>query len=632
MLKTYWPDDYLSKSRTTTEAIQMIQPGQRVFIGTSCGEPQHLVRELARQYRNFTDIEIVRLLSLETSPLTLIAGESSSQSFTIRSFYSGSTIPESMVRNRRFFTPINLSAIPHLFESRQIPVHVAMIQVSPPDDFGWMSLGISVDITLSAALSADLVIAQVNPRMPRVLGQSFLHVNDVDVIVEHEEDLLTTAAFEPLQVSWTIAEYVSKLVPDGSTIQIGVGSTPQAVLHALSDKNDLGVHTQVVTDGFMELVSKGVITNRRKGVNDGKLVASFAIGTKDLYEFLHDNPGIEFHPSDYVNNPVVIAGHNGMVSLNVATIMDLTGQVAVDARPFNYFTGVTGMLDFLRGATQSPNGKSVLMLPSTSRDGKLSRIVPMLSDMAVVVPRSDVYYVVSEFGAVNLFGKSLQERAVAMISLAHPDFRDELFFNAQKTGLIGTERTLKESIHAVYPLKLEEIVKVDGIEVAIRPIKPVDERRLQEHFYNLDKTDVISRFFHKKTTFVRDDVATMYQIDYVREMTIVAVTGEFGFGRIIAVGGYVLDPKQNMAEVAFSVSKDWQRKGLSRLIMTKLIEAARGSGIGGFTAYTSVNNRSMIGLFRSLPYNVTTAYEEDMIVMNCRFDNPKVPANTAETR
>ncbi len=623
MLKGYWPDDYLAKRLTAGEAIRRIQAGQRVFIGTSCGEPQHLVRELAAQSRNFTDLEIVRLLSLETSPLTLIAGETSSHSFTIRSFYSGSTMPQSMARDRRFFTPINLSAIPHLFESRQIPVHVALVQVSPPDDFGWMSLGISVDITLAAALSADLVIAQVNPRMPRVLGQSFLHVNDVDIVVEHEEPLLTMGSLDMLEASFTIAKFVSKLVGDGSTLQVGLGATAQAVLHELSNKNDLGVHTQVVTDGFMELVSKGVITNRRKGLNDGKLVASFAVGSGNLYEFLHDNPGIEFHTSDYVNSQAVIAGHNRMVSLNVASIMDLTGQVAVDAQPFNYFTGVTGMLDFVRGATQSSNGKSVLMIPSTSRDGKASRIVPVLQDMAVVVPRSDVYYVVSEFGAVNLFGKSLQERAIALISLAHPDFRDELFFNAQKLGLIGSERTLKESIHAVYPLKFEETVTLDGHEVVVRPVKPVDERRIQEHFYNLDKTDVVARFFHKKTTFVRDDVASMYQIDYVREMTIVAVIGEFGFGRIVAVGGYILDPNDDIAEVAFSVSKDWQRKGLAKVITKKLIEAAKANGVKGFVAYTSMNNLSMIGLFRALPYKVTTSHEEDMIVLKCDFNDPK---------
>ncbi|MFP5211776.1 MAG: GNAT family N-acetyltransferase, partial [Acidobacteriota bacterium] len=240
--------------------------------------------------------------------------------------------------------------------------------------------------------------------------------------------------------------------------------------------------------------------------------------------------------------------------------------------------------------------------------------------------RSDVYYVVSEYGVVNLFGKSIQERAIAMISLAHPDYRDELFFNAKKLGLIGTERTLKESIHAVYPLKLEESVKIANQDVTIRPIKPVDERRLQEHFYNLDKNDVISRFFHKKNSFVRDDVAYMYQIDYVKEMTVVAVIGEFGFGRIIAVGGYVLDPHDNMAEVAFSVSKDWQRRGLSKLIMNKLASAAKDHGIGGFVAYTSLNNRSMIGLFNSLPYKVATSREDDLLKMVCRFDQPKEEA------
>ncbi len=622
MSTTYWPDDYVRKRRTAREAIRLIKPGQRVFIGTACGEPQHLVSELAGQSMNFTDIEIVRLLSLETAPLTLIASKASSQSFGIRSFYSGSTIPESLAKNRRFFTPINLSAVPHLFQSRQIPVHVALIQVSPPDDFGWVSLGISVDVTLAAARSADLVIAQVNPRMPRVLGHSFIHMNDIDVVVEHDEELLSVGAMTESVPALAIAQHVSRLVDDGATLQIGLGSIAHSVLQSLWNKNDLGVHTQVLTDGFMELTGKGIITNQVKGLNEGKLVAGFAIGTTNLYEFLHDNPGIEFHPSDYVNNPAVIAAHNRMVSLNVVSVMDLTGQVAVDASPHNHYSGVTGMLDFVRGAAQSPGGKSILMIPSTSRDGRYSRIVPILEDMAVVVPRSDVYYVVSEYGAVNLFGKSLQERAIAMISLAHPDFRDELFFNAQKLGLLGTERSLKESIHAVYPLKYEEVVKIDNTEVTIRPIKPVDERRLQEHFYNLDRNDIIARFFHKKTTFVRDDVASMHQIDYHNEMTIVAVVGEFGFGRIIAVGGYIFDPHENVAEVAFSVSKDWQRKGLSRLIMKKLVDAARENNISGLVAYTSMNNKPMIGLFNSLPYKVKTTYEDNLLRMSCRFDEP----------
>ncbi|MHC1725681.1 MAG: GNAT family N-acetyltransferase [Syntrophobacteraceae bacterium] len=622
-MKNYWPDEYLKKKTTAPEAIASIISGQRVYIGTSCGEPQHLVTELAAQAGNFTDIEIIRLQSLETAPLSLIASESQSHSFSIRSFYSGSTMSEAIARTRRFSIPINLSTVPHLFRTRQIPIHIALVQVSPPDDFGWMSLGVSVDITLSAALSADKLIVQVNPRMPRVMGHSFLHVNDVDMIVEHEEELITVQEPPRPEIASIIARHVANLIEDGSTIQLGIGALPQASVEGLSEKKDLGIHTQVLTEGIMELVSRGVITNRQKGLNEGKIVASHAIGSRNLYEFLHDNPSIEFHPSDYVNNPSLIAGHNKMISLNSASYMDLTGQVAVDARPENYFSGVTGMLDFVRGAAMAEHGKSILTIPST-REGKASRIVPLLEkNMAVVVPRSDVYYVVSEYGVVNLFGKSLEDRAIGMISLAHPDFRDYLFFEGQKLGLIGKDRSLKESIHAVYPLKLEERMKIDRTDVMIRPIKPVDERRLQEHFYNLDKSDIVSRFFHRKTTFVRDDVAMMYQIDYMKEMTLVAVVGEFGFGRIIAVGGYILEPDKNMAEVAFSVSRDWQRKGLSKIIMKKLADAARENGIGGLMAYTAPNNRSMIGLFNSLPYFVQALHDEDMLVMQLHFDQPK---------
>jgi acyl-CoA hydrolase/GNAT superfamily N-acetyltransferase len=628
MITSYWADDYVKKRHSAKQAIEAIKPGQRIFIGTGCGEPQHLINELASQAANFTDIEVVRLLSLETAPLTLIASETSQNSFTIRSFYSGSTISEPLAKNRRFFTPINLAAVPHLFQSRQIPIHVALIQVSPPDDFGWMSLGVSVDITMAAAFSADLVIAQVNPKMPRILGRSFIHANDVDIVVEHEEDLLTIEAHPIFEAARLMAKHITKLIEDGSTLHLGLGATANAILQALSDKNDLGVHSRFLTDGMMQLVAKGVITNRRKGVNEGKCVASSAIGTTNLYEFLHDNPSIEFHPSDYVNNPSVIASHNKMISIQVATIMDLTGQVAADARPQNHFSGVTGMLDFVRGATRSPQGKSIILLPSTSRDGKTSRIMPSLENTAVVVPRSDVYYVVSEFGVVNLFGKSLQERAIGMISLAHPDFRDELFFNAKKLGLIGAEQGLKQSIHAVYPLKYEEIIEIDAHQVTIRPAKPVDERRIQEHFYNLDADDIVSRFFHRKTSFIRNDVLSMYQIDYVHEMTIVAVVGEFGFGKIIALGGYALDPSTNMAEVAFSVSRDWQGKGLSKIILKKLTEAAQDHGISGFAAYTSMQNRAMAKLFNTLPYKVHTLYEDGILTMTCRFDDSDAQKTT----
>ena len=622
-VSTYWADNYVEKRCSAQEAIGRIKAGQRVFIGSSCGEPQYLVKKLAEAADTFTDIEIVRLLSLESTPLTLIANKTKDQSFNIRSFYLGSAKPESLARNKRFITPINLSAVPRLFESRRLPIHVALIQVSSPDDFGWMSLGISVDITLAATLSADFVIAQVNSKMPRVLGRSFIHVNDVNAIVEYEEELLTIDELPELDAANHIGRLIARLVDDGSTIQISPGTTPQATLLALSDKNDLGVHAQYVTTDIMRLVSMGVITNRRKGFNDGKLVASCAIGSKNLYEFLDDNPAIEFYPSDYVNDPGIISRHKKMVAMNVPMAMDLTGQVAADALSYNHFSGITGMLDFIRGASGSESGKSILMLTSTTADGKKSRIVPMLNDTAIVVPRGDVQDVVTEYGAVNLFGKSLQERAMAMISIAHPDFREELFFEARKMGLLGAERTLSESVQGIYPIKLEETREIDGELITIRPAKPVDERRIQEHFYTQDKDDIYSRFFQARTRFVRGDVESMFQIDYVKNLTILAVVGEFGFGKVVAVGEYLLDPAKNIAEIAFSVSKEWQGKRLGKILMKKLSEAARENGISGLMAYTLPRNQGMIKLFKSLPYKTKTLYDGEVVELTCMFDELK---------
>ena len=619
----YWPDKYVENKKEVAQALKIIKPGQRVFIGSSCGEPQHLVRGLSELSDYFKDIEIIRLLTLETTPLTLIANKTHNQSINIRSFYLGSAKSKRIARNQRFITPINMSAIPRLFKSRLLPIHVALIQVSPPDDFGWMSLGVSVDITLAAAQSADVVIAQINANMPRVLGRSFIHVNDVDYFVEYDEPLLTIGENPEMAAANDIGRLIARrLIDDGSTLAIGLGTTSDAVMLALSEKNDLGIHTMYMTNEIMHLFSKGVITNRKKGFNDGKMVANSAIGSEDLYEFLNDNPAVEFHPSDYVCKPSIIAAHNKMVAMSVAMTIDLTGQVAADAMPQTHFSGITGISDFMRGAVQSPGGKSILMLPSTGMQGKKSRIVPMLEDTAVVATRGDVHLVVTEFGAVNLFGKSLQERAMAMVSIAHPEFRDELFFEAKKMGLLGTKRTLSESIHGVYPIHLEETINIEGEAVTVRPAKPVDARRIQEHFYNLNKDDVVARFFHEKTSFLQEEVEGVSQIDYVKDLTVVAVIGEFGFGRVVAIGEYLIDLATNVAEIAFSVSKDYQKKGMGKILLKKLASAARENHISGLVAYTSPHNRGMIKLFNQLPYKVNTFFDGDMLTLRCKFDEP----------
>ncbi|BBO90780.1 hypothetical protein DSCOOX_39600 [Desulfosarcina ovata subsp. ovata] len=625
-MPSYWADDYVKKTCKAADAIDRIRPGQRVFIGSSCGEPQHLVRVLSNASASLADLEVIRLMSLETTPLSLIASKSKGASLNIRQFYSGSAKPKAIARHARFITPMNLSAVPRLFKSRRLPIHVALIQTAPPDDFGCLSLGVSVDITLAAALSADLVIAQVNPRMPRALGRSFLHVNDVDLFVEYEEPLIALGTTPDSSEADTIAKLIARLIDDGSTIQIGPGTTPQATLAAMKDKNDLGVHTQYLTDPIMHLFSRGVITNRRKGYNEGKMVASSAVGSENLYEFINDNPVIELHPSDYVNDPSIIARHHKMVAINVAMAIDLTGQVAADALPYNHFSGVTGMLDFIRGAAMSEGGKSLLLLPATAMQGKKSRIVPLLDDTAVVAPRSDVHYVCTEYGVVNLFGKSFQERALAMISIAHPDYRDELFSQAQRMGILGPEQVQKGVITGVYPLRLEETLEIDGASVTIRPAKPVDARRIQEHFYSLDPDDVVARFFHRKDRFDAQEVGGVSQVDYISNLTVVAVVGEFGFGRVVGIGEYLVDPVVNMAEVAYSVSRTWQGKGLGRRIQEKLAEGARDKGIAGLYAYTDPDNEAMIHLFEALPYRVDRKMEADMLVLSCRFDEP-VPAD-----
>jgi len=610
--------DYSSKLRMADEAVRMIRSGQRVFIGSSCGEPQHLVNALMDNANYFSDVEIVRLLSLEGSLLALMADEYRGHKFHVRSIYQGSDQTKGLRANKRFITPMNLCAVPDLFKKRLFPLHFALIQVSPPDNYGWMSLGISVDVTLAASQSADLVIAQVNPKMPRVPGHSFVHLNDVDIIVEQEEELLNAYDLPEYESAADIASITANLVHDGSTVQLGLAELSQPIARALADKNDLGVHTEILTDDLMELVFKGVVTNRYKGVNEGKLVASGAIGSKKLYQSLHNNVALEFRPSDYVNHPAVISQNNKMVAINFARTMDLSGQVYADALPQNHFSGVTGMFDFIMGASMSPGGKSIIVIPARSIDDKTSRIIHKADVGSIAIPKGYVSYVVSEFGMVNLFGKNIEERAMAMISLAHPDFRDELFHAAQEAGLIDRNRTLNESLFGVYPARMEETRVYDGQEVTFRPAKPVDDRLIQEHFYEMDEKDVQARFFGMRRSFFREDVEDIFQLDYIKNLSIFAVTGEVGFEKIIGLGMYALE-QGTVAEVAFSVSKEWQGKGIASVLLEKIAEAAHENGISGLVAYTLPTNEGMIKLFKKLPYKVETTFENGTLVLRCNF-------------
>ena len=612
-------DQYKSKLQKADIAVRMICSGQRVFIGSSCGEPQHLVNALMDNATFFSDVEIMRLLSVEGSLLALMADEYRGHRFHVRSIYQGSDQTKGLRANKRFITPMNLCAVPDLFKKRLFPLHVALIQVSLPDDHGWLSLGISVDVTLAAAQSADWVIAQVNPRMPRVPGHGFIHLNDVDVIVEHEEELLSAYELPEYESAAEIAAITANLVDDGSTVQLGLAELSRPIADAFAEKNDLGVHTEILTDDLMELVSKGVVTNRYKGLNEGKLVASGAIGSQKLYQALHNNVALEFRPSDYVNHPAIISQNHKMVAINFSRTMDLTGQVYGDALPQNHFSGVTGMLDFIMGAAMSPSGKSIIVISARSIDDKISRIIPKSNVGSILVPKGYVSYVVSEFGMVNLFGKNIEERAMAMISLAHPDFRDELFHTAQETGIIDRNRSLNESLFGVYPARMEEVRNYNGVEVTFRPAKQVDGRLIQEHFYDMDEKDVQTRFFGIRRSFYREDMEGMFQVDYIKNLSIVAVTGEIGFEKVVGLGMYALE-EGTVAEVAFSVAKEWQGKGIASVLLEKIAEAARETGTTSLVAYMLSTNKGMIKLFNKLPFKVETKLEEGMLILRCNFE------------
>ncbi|MEJ2284189.1 MAG: GNAT family N-acetyltransferase, partial [Desulfobacterales bacterium] len=469
------------------------------------------------------------------------------------------------------------------------------------------------------AQSANTVIAQVNPNMPRIPGLSFIHLDDVDWIVEKEEDLLSAYKLPEYESASDLAGITATLIDDGATVQLGLAELSRPIARALAQKNDLGVHTEILTDDLMDLLSVGVVTNRYKGINEDKLLASGAIGSKKLYQSLHNNPAIEFRPSDYINHPAVIAQNQNMVAVNFARTMDLSGQVYADALPQNHFSGVTGMFDFVMGAGMSDGGKSIIVIPARSIDGKTSRINLNTGGGSIVIPKGYVSYVVSEYGMVNLQGKNIEERAMAMISLAHPDFRDELFDSARDAGLITHNRTLKESLFGVYPARMEETRQYGDQKVTFRPAKPVDDRLIQEYFYQMDLKDVQARFFGTRRSFFREDMEGLAQVDYINNLTIVAVTGEIGFEKIIGLGEYALE-KGAVAEVAFSVSKEWQGKGIASVLLEKISEAAREKGFTELVAFTLPTNTGMIKLFEKLPYRTQSTIKDGTMILKCSFE------------
>ena len=424
----------MERRMTAAEAVKMVKSGQRVFVSGNASTPFVLLDALAERAPELTDVEVVHVLQLGEDPFLrddLIG------CIRHNSLFVGPAERTAVNEGRGFYIPIHLHAIPYLFGRDRFHIDVAMVHTSPPDEHGYLSLGVEVVTSKRAVEVADQVIALVNPRMPRTLGDTFIHLSEVDMVVEHEADLPT---LEPVSFGDTedrIAQIIAAMIPDGATIQMGIGAIPNAVLNRLKTKQDLGIHTEMLTTGMIPLIESGVFTGKHKNINKGKVVCTFAMGTPELYAYVRNNPIFEFHPVEYVNDPTVIAQHDHMVAVNSAIEIDFTGQVCSDSIGTYIYSGFGGQVDFIRGSAHSEGGIPIIAMPSTAKDGTISRIVPVLkSGAGVVTSRADVHWVVTEYGAADLFGKNLHERTEELINIAHPDFRGVLSDAARERNLL----------------------------------------------------------------------------------------------------------------------------------------------------------------------------------------------------
>ncbi|MGC8831698.1 MAG: GNAT family N-acetyltransferase [Thermoproteota archaeon] len=592
---------YDEKRVSLEEALGYIKTGDHIFIGSACGEPQYLVNGLVEKAKHLADNEILHVHTLGVAPY---AKPIYSDRFRLNAFFVGINTREAVSEGRADYTPVFLSDLPRLISRGLVSIDVALIQVTPPDEHGFCSLGVSVEITKTAAERAKLVIAQVNRFMPRVLGDSFIHVNDIDVVVEHDEPILEAPQPPRDIVSDRIARYVSELVDDESTLQIGIGTIPNAVLSALDGKKHLGVHTELLTEGIVDLVEAGVVTCEKKTVNRGKIVASFAMGTRRLYDFIDNNPMVAFFESDYVNNPFVISQNRRMVAINQALELDLTGQVCSDSLGYFFYSGLGGQADFMRGARLSEEGKAITVLPSTAKEGSISRIRPVLSEGAgVVLTRGDVDYVVTEYGVAHLDGKTIKDRALSLISIAHPKFRNELLEWAKSHKYVPQEVLPFPEVE--YPEELKRYITLEnGTKLLIRPIKPSDATMKQHLFYALSKESVAKRYLGPLKSLPWERVWPYVIVDYRDEMVLVAVVEEDGVESMVGMGSYSRIPRTELAEVALVVRDDWQGKGIGTELLKYLIELAKARGFEGLKAWVLVENVRMMHLFKKCGYTV----------------------------
>jgi acyl-CoA hydrolase/RimJ/RimL family protein N-acetyltransferase len=593
-LKKAFPDKVVDAET----AVAQIKNGSRVFIGTGCGEPQYLIRTMVEDL-NMQDVMLYQMLSWKFADY--VDDPQFLRRFSLKLFFISHDMRKAAFEGKIDYIPTYLSQIPRYFASHHIGLDVALIQVSPPDRYGYCSLGVSVDITLAGAKNAKLVIAQVNPHMPRTWGDSFLHVSEIDYFVEYKQPLINAIPqVKNSEIAKRIGFYVNQLVDDGATLQIGFGHLPYAVLQHLSDKKDLGIHTQLITDAFLPLFDNNVITNRKKTLLPGRTVASLCMGSEDLYHFVDDNPMFYFRSSEFVNDPTVIARNDNLVSISSALEVDLTGQVCSDSMGHLFYSGIGDQVDFLRGSAMSKGGFSVIALPSTAQNGAVSRIVPHLSEGAgVATTRGDVNFVVTEYGIAELSGKSIYQRVMELAQIAHPKFREELIDVAKTRHYIFADQLPPSQDDLIFIESYKNRLTLrSGKTIEFRPLLPSDEFAYRNFFYSLQEKTIYFRFFYKMKLFSHEVVQQQWaSVDYRKNMSMIGLARIGGHQEIIAIASYA-EESEFRAEVAFVVREDFQGMGIASHLLAIMQRIAKENNYKGFCATVLRENSAMIHVFR----------------------------------
>jgi acyl-CoA hydrolase/GNAT superfamily N-acetyltransferase len=614
-----WKKRFAAKVVSAEAAAAQVKNGDRVYLGSMCAEPRLLVKALAAS--RLEDVEIVQLKA--GGEASILAAKPNS-GFRLKTFFLGRQQALQGGPSEADYVPLFHSEIPSFFRSRRIPIDVALVQVSEPDRFGQVSLGVSVDITRSAVECARTVIAQVNPKMPRTLGNTFFPVERIHSLVAGEEDLLEIEELKLTEVDRRVASFCNQLIEDGSVIQVGFAGLSQALAQGLMGRRDLGVHSEMFTDPLIDLIEAGVVTNATKQFYRGKSLATFCLGTRRLYDYVDTNPLFEFHTSDVVLNPSFIATNQKMVAINIALQVDLRGQIRQGSPGWSAFEGSGGDHDFMRGASLSKGGRSIVCLRSTSPSGRSNIVANFQGRAAVMMNRGEVHYVVTEFGVAALGGKSVRERALALIEVAHPDHREALLAQARDEGYVYRDHSSCRvpSLELQKRVYREHVFK-GGLKARVRTIRCSDEAMLRDLFYQLSDESVYARYFSPIKSMPHHNLEVYSNLDESIGLSLVVIVGPEENQRMIAEGRYVFGENEAFPDVAIMVDENYQRRGIGAFLLDYLIELAKERGIKGLQADILATNEPMLKIFERLPYVVHSSFKEGVLSMRFRFDELK---------